>query len=64
MNFQRLNHILVPARSEDRDRLRGRRIALLVRPAMWAYSSLSDEGQVLAVMMLFIGTAAGEGRAT
>jgi uncharacterized protein (DUF58 family) len=60
VNFQRLNHILVPATSEQRDQLRRGRIALLIRPVMWAFNSLSEEGQVMAVLMLFIGTAAGE----
>lgn len=57
MNFARLNHILIPATSEGRDRLRHTFLARALSPLGWGYAALSDEGRILTVMMMFIGTA-------
>ncbi len=60
MNFARLNHILIPTTREERDRWRRGWVAKLVRPLIWIYQALSEEGRVLAVLSLFIGTAGVE----
>ncbi len=57
MNFARLNHILIPARRDDRERLRRGLLARVSTPVWWLYAALSEEGRVLSVLMLFIGTA-------
>ncbi len=57
MNFARLNHILIPATSEGRDRLRRTWLVRALSPLGWGYAALSDEGRILSIMMLFIGTA-------
>ena len=57
MNFARLNHILLPATSEERDRLRKGWLVKLTWPMIWLYGALSEEGRGLLVLLLFIGTA-------
>lgn len=57
MNFARLNHVFVPATREARDRLRQRWWLRLFVPFAWFYNALSDEGRVMSVLVLFVGTA-------
>jgi uncharacterized protein (DUF58 family) len=57
VNFARLNHILIPGTSAERERWRGGVVGRLTRPMWWMYSALSEEGRVLSVLVLFIGTA-------
>ena len=57
MNFARLNHILIPTTREGRERFRRTRVARLLAPINWIYTSFSEEGRVLAVVSLFVGTA-------
>ena len=57
MNFARLNHILIPTTAEERERLRGTKLLRLMTPLSWYYYALSDEGRIITIMMLFIGTA-------
>lgn len=60
MNFARLNHILIPSTLEGREKLRKKRWVRLLRPMGWFYGALSDEGRVLSLLILFVGTAALE----
>lgn len=60
VNFARLNHILIPARHEDRERLRGSRLGKLIRPVGKVYEALSVEGRALVLLTLFIGVASVE----
>ncbi|MBW2457071.1 MAG: DUF58 domain-containing protein [Deltaproteobacteria bacterium] len=60
MNFARLNHILIPTTREERDAWRRGWVARLVRPLVWPYYAFSEEGRVLSLLCLFIGTASGE----
>ncbi|MEM9691171.1 MAG: DUF58 domain-containing protein [Myxococcota bacterium] len=55
MNFARLNHIFVPRRKDQRDRLRGSWIGKLSRPGVWLFSALTDEGRALVVLTVLIG---------
>jgi uncharacterized protein (DUF58 family) len=64
MNLARLNHILIPSTHEDRERLRRSRLARVVLPMLWVYGALSEEGRVMLVLMLFVGTAGVEVGAT
>lgn len=57
MNFARLNHIFVPRTSEGRDRFRRSWTGRLLRPSLWVYTALSDEGRALSIVTLFVGTA-------
>ncbi len=57
MNFARLNHVLIPETQEARDRLRKSWVGKLITPLGWLYGALSDEGRVLSVLILFVGTA-------
>ncbi len=60
MNFQRLNHILIPGTKDGRDRLRKTRTGKLVRPVVWFYLALTDEGRVLSILWLICGAAGME----
>jgi len=60
VNFARLNHILIPTTREERDAWRRGWVAKLLRPLAWPYFAFSEEGRVLSVLVLFIGTASGE----
>jgi uncharacterized protein (DUF58 family) len=57
VNFARLNHIFVPATREARDRLRQSLWLRIFSPLAWFYGALSDEGRVMSVLVLFVGTA-------
>ncbi|MGH8655023.1 MAG: DUF58 domain-containing protein [Gammaproteobacteria bacterium] len=53
----RLNHILIPATKESRDRARRGWLVRAARPLLWLYQALTDEGRLLAVASLLIGGA-------
>lgn len=56
-NLTRLNHILVPRRSDQRDRLRTGLAGFLVRPVAWAHGALTQEGRALAGLSLLVAAA-------
>ncbi len=60
MNFARLNHILIPSTLEGRERLRSKRWVRLLTPFAWFYGALSEEGRVMSLLILFVGTASLE----
>ncbi len=55
MNFQRLNHMLIPSTKAGRDRLRKRPLMRLVGPAVALYRALSIEGMALVILCLLAG---------
>lgn len=55
MNFQRLNHLLIPSTKSGRDRLRKRPLMRLVGPAIALYRALSIEGMALVILCLLAG---------
>jgi uncharacterized protein (DUF58 family) len=56
-NFARLNHILIPSTKEGRDRLRSGWVGrVLLRPAGAIYWALTDEGRMLSLLMVIVGT--------
>jgi uncharacterized protein (DUF58 family) len=57
INFARLNHILIPSKKPDRDRLRRGLLGKVLAPTFWFVSALSREGQAFVVLMLLIGAA-------
>ena len=57
MNLARLNHILIPATKEGRDRARRGVLVKFARPALWLYFALTDEGRFLAVFSILVGGA-------
>jgi uncharacterized protein (DUF58 family) len=57
MNFARLNHILIPATRDGRERVRRSFVGKLFAPIGWLYGALTDEGRVFVVLLLFVGTA-------
>lgn len=57
-NLARLNHILIPPRSEQRDRFRRGGLALLTMPVWWVHGALSREGRA-AVGLTALVAAAG-----
>jgi uncharacterized protein (DUF58 family) len=57
MNLARLNHVFIPATRDARERLRRSFLGKLFRPGAWLYGALTDEGRVLLVLMMFVGTA-------
>ena len=57
MNFARLNHILIPGTRDERERWRRGWVGRVVAPGWWLFNALSEEGRVLAVLTLFVGTA-------
>ncbi|MCA9623859.1 MAG: DUF58 domain-containing protein [Myxococcales bacterium] len=57
MNFARLNHILIPSTSAERERWRRTILGRMSAPGWWIYGALSEEGRALSVLVLFIGTA-------
>lgn len=49
MKLARLNHILIPDLSSDRNRFRRGWVGRLARPIVWLYFALSEEGRFLIV---------------
>jgi uncharacterized protein (DUF58 family) len=64
INFQRLNHILIPKTKVGRDRFRKSFAGKLARPLGFLYEALSAEGGALAVASIFAGAFGFEVRAT
>jgi uncharacterized protein (DUF58 family) len=54
----RINHVLIPAKKSDRDRLRARRIVRLVGLVFAGYRHLSREGRGLLLLSVPVGVAA------
>lgn len=57
MNFARLNHILIPATRDGRERVRRSWLGRAFAPVGWLFGALSAEGRALTVLLLFVGTA-------
>jgi len=57
MNLARLNHILIPATRDGRERVRRSAFGKLLAPLGWLFGALSSEGRALSVLLLFVGTA-------
>lgn len=57
VNLARLNHILIPAMKEDRDRLRGRFWVRVLGPVFLFHGMLSREGRALALITVLVGAA-------
>lgn len=57
VNFARLNHILIPTTSADRDRWRASRTGRLFRPLGRFYEALTLEGQVVLTLATILGAA-------
>lgn len=57
-NLARLNHVLVPRRSDERDRYRRGAAAWLMAPVWWVHGALSREGRA-AVGLTALVAAAG-----
>jgi uncharacterized protein (DUF58 family) len=57
MKLARLNHILIPATRQGRDRLRRGVWGKGLAPLLWLFRALSTEGGGLLVLTLFVGTA-------
>lgn len=54
----RLNHILIPAKKSDRDRLRSSRLVRALTAPVGAYHHLSPEGRALLLIAVPVGLAA------
>lgn len=57
MKLARLNHILIPNLSSDRDRFRRGGFGKLARPTVWLYFALSEEGRFLLIFSLLAAFA-------
>jgi uncharacterized protein (DUF58 family) len=57
LNFARLNHILIPTTSADRDRWRASRAGRFFRPIGRLYEALTLEGQVALTLAMLLGAA-------
>jgi len=57
INFARLNHILIPPKKPDRDRLRKGATWKFLWPMFWFVSALSREGRAFVVLTLLVGAA-------
>jgi uncharacterized protein (DUF58 family) len=56
-NFARLNHVLIPSTKEGRDRLRSGWVGkVFLGPAGAIYWGLTDEGRMLSLLMVIVGT--------
>lgn len=64
IDFARLNHILIPTTSSERDRLRATRSGKTLFFFFGFFSSLTDEGRTLAVLTPLIGALAVDVRRT
>jgi uncharacterized protein (DUF58 family) len=56
-NLARLNHVLIPRRSDERDRYRRGLGALLVAPVWWAHGALSREGRATVGLSALVAAA-------
>lgn len=57
INFARLNHILIPAKSSDRDRLRRSLWSKPLRPMFAIFGALSRDGRALSLLAIVVGVA-------
>jgi len=57
VNFARLNHILIPKRSDQRDRFRRGFLGLLILPFIWLRSAFTREGRALLGISFMVGVA-------
>lgn len=57
VNFARLNHVFIPAKKPDRDRLRKGRLAKLLGPLFGLAGSLTREGRSFMVLCLLLAAA-------
>lgn len=55
LDFERLNHVLIPSRAEDRERLRRSRTGRVLLPLFRLYERFTPEGQLTAGLAL-LGT--------
>ena len=58
VDFARLNHILIPASKEGRDRFRASRTGRLLAPVAALAGSLTDEGRTLFIVTPLVGAFA------
>jgi uncharacterized protein (DUF58 family) len=54
-NFARLNHVLIPATKDGRDRLRSGWAGKLAWPVVAVYGSLTEEGRLVALLTVIVG---------
>ncbi len=60
----RLNHVLIPEKKPDRDRVRRTVVGRLFSPVWAAYTALSREGRGLLLIAIFVGVAGLDVRAS
>lgn len=60
----RLNHILLPSQKAERDRARRSRLLRPFLPIIWLYRACSEEGRVVLVGSVLVGTLGLEVQAT
>lgn len=53
LDFARLNHVLIPSRAEDRERLRRSRTGRVLLPLFRLYERFTREGQLVASLAFF-----------
>jgi len=63
-SFLRLNHILIPEKKPDRDRLRKRLVWRTLAAPFGLYFALSREGRAVSLLALFVGFAGLDVRQT
>ena len=54
-NFARLNHVLIPATKEGRDRLRAGWSGKLLWPLVFVFGSFTDEGRMVGLLAVVVG---------
>ena len=64
IDFQRLNHVLIPKTKEDRDRFRASRFGRMVMPIGRLFGLLTDEGRTLLIVTLVAGAFSVDVRRT
>lgn len=57
VNLARLNHILIPRRSAERDRYRRGLLGFFLRPFAYAHGALTREGRALTGIAVMVGVA-------
>jgi len=64
LDLARLNHILIPATKDGRDRLRRSRLGRLSRPLARLYAATTQDGQLFALLALVAGVFGLDARRT
>ncbi|RYE89132.1 MAG: DUF58 domain-containing protein, partial [Myxococcales bacterium] len=64
VDLARLNHVLIPATSEARERARQGTLARAARPVLWLYGALSEEGRFLLIVSTLVGMVGVEVQST